>query len=109
MTLPLSLQKICIHSAVVGIVSHLGYFIRGEHHLESVRLFRLSILFPVVLVVVLWTTYDISPTEAAKVAGAMFTSYLLALWTSMTIYRLIFHRLRSFPGPVLAKISKLSH
>jgi hypothetical protein len=35
--------------------------------------------------------------------------YLLSLFSSITIYRLFFHSLRKFPGPVGARISKLWH
>jgi hypothetical protein len=32
--------------------------------------------------------------------------FCLGVWTSMIIYRLAFHRIRSFPGPVLAKTTR---
>ncbi|KAJ5936752.1 benzoate 4-monooxygenase cytochrome P450 [Penicillium verhagenii] len=36
-------------------------------------------------------------------------AYLAALFSSITIYRLFFHRLNSFPGPVWARMSKIGH
>lgn len=39
-------------------------------------------------------------------ACAMSSSYLAGLFGSILVYRLFFHRLRSFPGPLTAKITK---
>lgn len=36
-------------------------------------------------------------------------SFTLGLFLSITIYRLFFHRIRHFPGPLLAALSKLGH
>lgn len=36
-------------------------------------------------------------------------AYTTGLWLSMSMYRLFFHRLRAFPGPRLAALSKLWH
>ncbi|KAJ5936120.1 benzoate 4-monooxygenase cytochrome P450 [Penicillium verhagenii] len=36
-------------------------------------------------------------------------AYLVALFSSITTYRLFFHRLNSFPGPIWARISKIGH
>jgi len=34
-------QQMLLWAAGIGMVSHLGYFIRGDHHLEAPILFRL--------------------------------------------------------------------
>ncbi|CAH0003225.1 unnamed protein product [Clonostachys byssicola] len=39
--------------------------------------------------------------------SALFLTLLLGLFASMMIYRAVFHRLRSFPGPSLARISSI--
>ncbi|UKZ52617.1 hypothetical protein TrVGV298_006398 [Trichoderma virens] len=36
----------------------------------------------------------------------MLLSYFMALFTSISVYRLFFHRLRHFPGPFAAKLTK---
>ena len=52
-------------------------------------------------------------TESLSVGlGASLRSilgYLFALFASIAARRLFFHRLQSFPGPILAKVSKLWH
>ena len=47
--------------------------------------------------------------EAMVEASLDSTCYLSSLFTSIVVYRLFFHRLRAFPGPVLAQSSKLWH
>ena len=51
--------------------------------------------------------YELS--EAFTSTAMIILSYLAALFASIIIYRIYFHRLRSFPGPRLAKISKFWH
>jgi hypothetical protein len=104
-----ALASICYYAAGAGIASHLGYFIHGEHHAESTRIFGLFTLVNAIVfgVQVRFLGQDIILSIFRT--SAIATSYVIALWTSMSVYRLFFHRLRSFPGPLPAKVSKLWH
>ena len=102
--LPMILHAIAALSAVL---SHLTYFIRGEHHKQAILFFKLAVLLPATFCVLLvhftsWTT-----RQGAWLTGSITATYFGALWTSMIIYRSFFHRLHHFPGPWLAKVSKL--
>jgi hypothetical protein len=44
--------------------------------------------------------------ETAARVGVVSTSFNLGLISSIGVYRLLFHRLRNFPGPLPAKISR---
>ncbi|KAK7718873.1 hypothetical protein SLS57_005983 [Botryosphaeria dothidea] len=47
------------------------------------------------------------PSDAAKNLAISATSFALTLTTSILIYRAFFHRLRKFPGPFAARLTKL--
>jgi tryprostatin B 6-hydroxylase len=96
-------------AAACGVLSHLAYFIRGEHHKQAILFFKLVVLLPSTVCVVLMHFFSLTLRHAAWLSGSITAAYLGALWTSMIIYRSFFHRLHHFPGPPLAKVSKFYH
>ncbi|KUI73735.1 Tryprostatin B 6-hydroxylase [Cytospora mali] len=99
-----------IQAVVAGIATHLGVFIRGEWHL-------LAPLVALAHTLAFWALFlacaSTSPrkNDAASLlqATCLSISYLVGLFGSMSIYRLFFHRLRKFPGPRIAALTKLWH
>jgi hypothetical protein len=100
--------------AVAGLVMHHGFFRHGEWHIYTPAIVLghclIFALLPLALV------FLESPESAARHAsvrhyrpGSIITGYLTALATSIVIYRLFLHRLRRFPGPVGARITKAWH
>lgn len=83
--------------AAVGISIHHGLFIHGEWHVRAPEV----VLYHLVYFVSLWMII----TKAHWIIAG----YLLALFTSITIYRVFFHRLKHFPGPIWARITKIWH
>lgn len=104
-----ALPSICCYAAGAGVASHLGYFIHGEHHTESAVIFGLFTLFNIIVFSVQVRFLEQGIALSIFRTSAITTSYVTAIWTSITVYRLFFHRLRSFPGPLPAKVSKLWH
>ncbi|KAF2438378.1 cytochrome P450 [Karstenula rhodostoma CBS 690.94] len=89
----------------LGVIMHLGFFMRGEWHLQAPHIILAHALaFTLLLVKKL-----VSGLSAWYGVALPFLVYLCGLLGSMAIYRLFFHRLRSFPGPRLAAVSKLWH
>ena len=106
----MELRTLACFGNALGVGSHLGYFIHGEHHMHSVRLFILLLTGPGVLFILI-TRIDENASfiAAAQKAATAVVSYLASLTASILIYRVFFHPLRSFPGPFTAKLTKLSH
>ncbi|KAF8849089.1 cytochrome P450 [Acephala macrosclerotiorum] len=53
--------------------------------------------------------YSNDHSQAIRTGLQTIAGYLLALFISMTVYRVFFHRLRHFKGPLGARISKIWH
>lgn len=111
MSLILSIKWTSVEKAsmagVSGVASHLCFFIYGEHHMKAPMIFRIYIaLFMILLyveIVVRDQAVSLGTIEAVEVSIA----YVLSLLTSVTVYRKFFHRLRDFPGPFMASVTKL--
>ena len=99
--------KLCI-AAAAGILSHTLIFIRNEHHIQAPQLFRFfCLLLPLFLFISearLWALSDLA--HAARASALILLSYSASLFTSIVIYRIFFHELRKFPGPIGARVSK---
>lgn len=68
--------------------------------MQAPMFFWATMTAPVVLAVLLnaWVT-----------AGLISLAFMAGLMTSMVVYRCLFHPLNQFPGPPLARVSKLYH
>jgi tryprostatin B 6-hydroxylase len=102
------LYPLCFVAAIIGVLSHLFIFIRGEWHLQAPTLVKFY------LSLVLVSAFAGYRLEADT--GMTFTaisliggSYAAALFTSIAIYRKLFHRLHNFPGPWAAGLTKFWH
>lgn len=96
--------------AVAGVAAHLGYFIHGEHHMQSLQWLLTAIFSPLVLFLAL-LKFDVASSyvTALKLTAVILTSFFASLTGSILAYRIFFHPLRHFPGPFAAKCSKLTH
>lgn len=107
-TLPGLVEKSEI-ALILGITSHLLYFRHGEHHMQALIIFWIFVAAYLALIVDEYFIYAKDIALALHNASWISFGYAAGLWTSMSIYRIFFHRLRSFPGPPLAKITKFWH
>ena len=98
-----------VASGAAGVLVHNTLFIHGEWHLRSAKLIALHILTYTGLIFFQAFYHHTSCLAALAVGSQMLGMYAICLLASISIYRVFFHRLRTFPGPVLARITKLWH
>ena len=101
--------KLCI-AAASGILSHHLFFIRNEHHIQAPQIFRVFLLLSLLLFIGearIWAFSDSG--QAVRASALIALSYSASLFTSIAIYRVFFHKLRNFPGPIGARVSKFWH
>lgn len=98
--------QLCL-SGLAGISSHLVYFIQGEHHIQAPKIFRFYLLLTCLVFCIEAYCERKRVQTAILMATSVLFCYAIALFGSMFIYRVFFHRLHDFPGPRLAKVSKL--
>jgi hypothetical protein len=107
---PIDMSSVPILAATFGIASHLGYFIHSEHDMQSLQILRAFITGPLLFFACRqYFKQDDSPLLAAKATLVATVCYFTALTVSILTYRVFFHPLRHFPGPFLARVSKITH
>lgn len=100
-----TLTSQCMCAAVFGISSHLLYYIRGRRDRQALSIIIYHILLGSASLGIQISNSNITSGFLRHVFVS--ASYLTALFASTTFYRLFFHRLRYYPGPLAAKITNL--
>ncbi|KAI0911428.1 cytochrome P450 [Ustulina deusta] len=102
------MEAIVIGTALAaGVLSHVAYFRIGEHHLYGTRY-----VFAAVVALAM-STLAHSYLLQTPVPVSVFKSlslgiyYLGGLYASLVVYRIFFHPLRHFSGPLYCRISSV--
>jgi hypothetical protein len=98
------LTNICALFGAIGLLSHILFFMHGHRDQQALRIIIGHIL-------AFTASYALSASKIGIWSGilassAAIASYLVALFTSIVVYRVFFHRLSRFPGPLGAKITR---
>jgi tryprostatin B 6-hydroxylase len=94
-------------AVVAGGTAHLGYFIRGEHHLYGARYIQIftALFFGAIFLDVRFANESLA--HAASEATLLASCYFFGLYASLLIYRAFFHPLNKFPGPFGNRLGNL--
>lgn len=93
----------------LGIISHVFYFIQGEHHINAPQIFR-GYIISCICVYVACRVSQLEEYSTALPATALLVSvYAGSLLGSIAVYRIFFHRTGAFSGPFLARVTKFYH
>jgi len=98
-----------IWAAAFGLLTHWTYFIHGEHHMQAPMYACILIISTFIVCGLQLPHHSYNVFEAIKAGLRIAFTYLSVLFTSIVVYRVFFHRLRHFPGPLGARISKVWH
>ena len=102
-------SRLCI-AAATGLSAHTFIFKQGEWHIQAPYLVAAYISsFPLLLAAERFVFMIGDFFQSSLNAGCTLISFTLALYLSLVVYRIFFHRLKRFPGPRYAAVSKLWH
>lgn len=101
-------MRVLLSSTILGVANHLAIFIRGEWHMQAPTLVKLYVCVCIASAA-FQTRYDITLRQAAVNTASLSFFYALGLFSSIIIYRRYFYRLRHFPGPWAASVTKFWH
>ncbi|OKL58794.1 hypothetical protein UA08_05857 [Talaromyces atroroseus] len=92
---------------LVGIIAHRSIFIYGEWHLKAVAVLQAHLA---IWAVILFPASRYLGAVGALQEGSLIAlAYATGLFGSISVYRTLFHPLRHYPGPLLARMTKLWH
>lgn len=94
-------------AVVTGIVLHIGYFQKGEHHMYGLRYLQALTLLFITSTGTLTLGCNLPLFPSLTITTNVLGCLLWGLYASLLCYRIAWHPLRRFPGPFLAKISSL--
>ncbi|KAL9116377.1 MAG: hypothetical protein Q9187_007098, partial [Circinaria calcarea] len=96
-------------AAAAGLASHWIFFLRGEYDLAAANISRLYILAGMLIPFAECKLEELPFREALRESFAIDAAYFLALFGSITVFRLFSSEVRHVPGPLRLHLAKLTH
>ncbi|KAJ8116335.1 hypothetical protein OPT61_g2208 [Boeremia exigua] len=88
-----------------GVIAHITLFSKGEWDRHAPKILLLHILLSVSIFTGLFLGTGCSGVRCLLETCLISSALMAGLSTSMLVYRVLFHPLRSFPGPLAARVS----
>ncbi|KAK6813588.1 hypothetical protein RU639_010351 [Aspergillus parasiticus] len=98
-------EKPALYAFALGILIHILYFRIGEHHLYPARYIYGYFGSFIGVAAFLYLVEGLTVHSASSRSLYLIFTQLLGLYSSLVLYRLLYHPLRQFPGPFLSRIS----
>jgi hypothetical protein len=96
-------------AAVCGLVAHWAYFIHREIDLKAARIAAGHLAASVLIFSEKWVLEGIVAEKAFQNSTCIIVAYLVALFASITSFRLLFSPLQHVPGPLGLSLTKFTH
>jgi hypothetical protein len=101
--------QVLLALAIAGVSAHLLYWIHGEKSMKAVHAWLWShVALNAALSLVAIRSGTLGAWQSLAWLSLLNVSFYMPLFTSIVVYRVFFHRLRTFPGPTALSISKLA-
>ena len=94
-------------AAVAGALTHQIFFKRGEHHLDGPKYAEIFLGVFLLSTAICALCFDMSFVASFQIVGGLSSLFLAGLYTSLLTYRVCFHPLNRFRGPIMARVSNL--
>ncbi|KAF2683642.1 cytochrome P450 [Lentithecium fluviatile CBS 122367] len=92
-------------SLLSGVLSEAFLFSRGEWDRHAPRIVKISLLLTASSHLLFWKGFGLTFAASIQETSLHGVTVLAGIFGSMITYRLFFHRLRTFPGPLPARVS----
>ena len=102
-------QAELLAAGAAGLLCHQFVFIHGEWHMYATSLLKILLTSFAIITAVEFVCQGLPFASALAASGGICSTYLSSLFASIIVYRTMLHRLRHFPGPTLAHVSKFWH
>ena len=96
-------------AGTAGVLAHLLIFISGEWHLGATKILKTCCISYLAIAIAEMRLRQLWWDEGLALSLLICGVFAVCLFISMITYRHLFHPLRHFPGPKLARTSKLWH
>ncbi|KAL4993614.1 cytochrome P450 [Aspergillus recurvatus] len=96
-------------ATVLGLLAHWGCFVHGEHDLAAANVAHFHALVPVLICFLKYGFEELLWHESIQQTGILFAVYIIALFSSIVAYRIFLSPLKHIQGPLLWRVTKLTH
>lgn len=96
-------------AVAAGLMSHWAFFVHGERDLIAARVAGLHIIAFILIALAKTVLGDLVLRQVIRETAAIGGTYVVALFSSIAVYRTLLSPIRHIPGPLRLRLTKLTH